>query len=158
MRSKSPFDHQGISGYIKRGITSQEAAGDNDYTDLGIRMAYKFSEKFAAKVNFGYLKGTDWVANNITDKFDPTRTRANIDYDGINVYGDEVSTDINEVAQILEETIDPNTGQPILPAGANALIPSVDVSRTGYNERDLTNYNAESIKADWGFIFPSLGR
>ena len=27
------------------------------------------------------------------------------------------------------------------------------VSRTGYNESDLTNYNAESIKADWGLYY-----
>ncbi|MBN2868432.1 MAG: carboxypeptidase-like regulatory domain-containing protein, partial [Flavobacteriaceae bacterium] len=58
MRSKNPFDHTGISASFKRGITSQEAAGDNPYTDLSIRMAHKFSDKFAAKVNFGYLKGT----------------------------------------------------------------------------------------------------
>ncbi|MBL85143.1 MAG: hypothetical protein CMO82_00585 [Winogradskyella sp.] len=146
MRSKNPFDHQGISGYIKRGITSQEAAGDNEYTDLGVRMAYKFSEKFAAKVNFGYLKGTDWFAVNESDKLNRGLTRADIDYDGINVYGDEVSTNINEVAQTLESL-------GLAPAGSSALVPSVDVSRTGYNERDLTNYNAESIKADWGLYF-----
>ena len=38
------------------------------YTDVGIRMAHKFSDKFAAKVNFGYLKGTDWFATNYDDK------------------------------------------------------------------------------------------
>ncbi|MBC2843565.1 TonB-dependent receptor [Winogradskyella flava] len=146
MRSKNPFDHQGISGYIKRGITSQEAAGDNDYTDLGIRMAFKFNDKFAAKVNFGYLKGTDWFAVNEEDKLNRGLTRADIDYDGINVYGDEVSTDINGVAQTLESL-------GLAPSGSSALVPSVNVSRTGYNERDLTNYNAESIKADWGLYF-----
>ncbi|ARV09528.1 hypothetical protein BTO05_07690 [Winogradskyella sp. PC-19] len=134
MRSKSPFDNQGISGYIKRGITSQEAAGDNDYTDFGIRMAYKFSEKFAAKVNFGYLKGTDWAATSEEDRFNRGLTRADTDYDGINVYGDEVSTNIRD-------------------ASGSGLIPDVVVSRTGYNERDLTDYNAESIKADWGLYF-----
>ncbi|OUR98216.1 hypothetical protein A9Q86_14270 [Flavobacteriales bacterium 33_180_T64] len=147
MRSKNPFDHQGISGYIKTGITSQEAAGDNNYTDLGFRAAYKFSEKFAAKINFGYLKGTDWAATSEVDSDTPGGTRAtNLNYNGINVYGDEVSTDIKDVAVTLE-------GLGILPAGANALVPSVNVSRTGYNERELTNYNAESIKADWGLFF-----
>ncbi|SDR80391.1 TonB-dependent Receptor Plug Domain [Formosa sp. Hel1_31_208] len=147
MRSKNPFDHQGISGYIKRGITSQEAAGDNEYTDLGIRLAHKFSDKFAAKVNFGYLKGTDWAATSEVDSdiIGGSRT-TNLNYNGINVYGDEVSTDINSVAVTLE-------GLGILPGGANALVPSVNVSRTGYNERDLTNYNAESIKADWGLYY-----
>ena len=154
MRSKNPFDHEGISVNLKRGMTSQEAAGDNAYTDLGIRMAHKFSEKFAAKVNFGYLKGTDWAATSEVDSDMIGGTRAtNPNYNGINVYGDEVSTNIKGVGEILENTINPVTGQPILPAGASALLPSVDVSRTGYNERHLTNYNAESIKADWGLYY-----
>lgn len=146
MRSKNPFDVQGISVSLKKGITSQKAAGDNEYTDLGIRMAYKFSDKFAAKVNFGYLKGTDWAATSEVDKTTIGGSRADLNYDGINVYGDEVSTDIKGVALTLE-------GLGILPSGANALVPSVVVSRTGYNERDLTDYEAKSIKADWGLYF-----
>ncbi|MGB6268223.1 MAG: TonB-dependent receptor [Olleya sp.] len=134
MRSKNPFDHTGISGSLKRGITSQESAGDNPYTDLSLRMAHKFSDKFAAKVNFGYLKGTDWQATSEVDKIDPTRTRSNTNYDGINVYGDEVATNIRAASGL-------------------GIIPDVVVSRTGYNERDLTNYNAESIKADWGLYY-----
>jgi len=134
MRSKNPFDHQGIRTSLKRGMTSQESAGDNPYTDIGITMGHKFSDKFAAKVNFGYLKGTDWAATSEVDKIDPTRTRANTNYDGINVYGDEVSTNIRAASGL-------------------GIIPDVVVSRTGYNERDLTNYNAESIKADWGLYF-----
>ncbi|SIS40219.1 TonB-dependent Receptor Plug Domain [Zobellia uliginosa] len=146
MRSKNPFDYEGISVSIKRGITSQKASGDNSYTDFGIRAAYKFSDKFAGKVNFGYLKGTDWAANNIDDKNTPGGTRDNLNYDGVNVYGDEVSTNIKDVALTLE-------GLGILPAGANALVPSEIVSRTGYDEGDLTQYNAESIKADWGLYY-----
>lgn len=136
MRSKSPFDHEGISGYVKRGITSQEAAGDNDYTDLGIRMAHKFNDNFAAKVNFGYLKGTDWYATNYDDKNMIGGTReSNLNYDGVNVYGDNVTTNIRDAS------------------GGLGIIPDVNVSRTGYNEVDLTDYNAESIKADWGLYF-----
>jgi outer membrane receptor protein involved in Fe transport len=147
MTSKNPFDHDGISTSLKRGITSQESAGDNTYTDFGIRVAHKFSEKFAAKVNFGWLKGTDWAATSEVDSDRIGGTRAtNLNYNGINVYGDEVSTGIKEVAVALEAL-------GILPAGANALVPNVAVSRTGYNERDLTNYNAESIKADWGLYY-----
>jgi iron complex outermembrane receptor protein len=147
MRSKNPFDHQGIRASIKRGITSQEVAGDNAYTDVSISAGYKFSNKFAAKINFGYLKGTDWAANNETDRNSNGGTReTNINYNGVNVYGDLVTTNIKGVAVTLE-------GLGILPAGANALVPSVNVSRTGYNESDLTDYNAESIKADWGLYY-----
>lgn len=147
MRSKNPFDHQGISVSLKQGITSQEAAGDNNYTDLGIRMAYKFSDKFAAKVNFGYLTGTDWAANSREDKASDGGTReSNLAYNGVNVYGDEVGANIKSVAVTLE-------GLGILPAGANALVPSERVTRIGYDERDLTNYKAESVKADWGLYY-----
>jgi iron complex outermembrane receptor protein len=146
MQSKSPFDYEGISISLKRGITSQEAAGDNPYTDFGIRAAHKFSEKFAAKVNFGYLTGTDWAANNTTAKKGFGESRADYNYDGINVYGDEVSFNIKTAALSLIDL-------GILPAGADALVPSVEVSRTGYNEADLTDYEAESIKADWGLYY-----
>ena len=139
MRSKSPFDHSGISGYYKQGMTSQDAAGDNTYRDLGIRVAYKFSEKFAAKVNFGWLKGTDWWATNYQGKPGTGATRASLDYDGYNVYGDEVSTNIRAAS------------------GGLGIVPDVVVSRTGYNESDLTDYNAESIKADWGLYYRPWG-
>ena len=145
MNSKSPFDFQGISGYYKQGSTSQEAAGNNEYKDYAIRAAHKFSNKFAAKVNFGYLKGTDWMANNLTSKTDGL-TRDATNYDGINVYGDERAQNLNQVGLALEAA-------GVIPAGASAALPSVDVTRTGYNEMDLTNYNAQSIKADWGLFF-----
>lgn len=132
MRSKNPFDFTGISGYIKQGITSQDAGGNNSYTDVGIRMAHKFTDHFAAKVNFGWLRGTDWVANNIAGKPGTGDTRASLGYDGYNVFGDEVAANIRALS------------------GGLGIIPNVVVSRTGYNESDLTDYNAESVKADWG--------
>lgn len=135
MQSKNPFDHAGLSAYVKQGITSQELVGDNAYTDLGIRAAYKFSEHFAAKVNFGWLEGTDWGANNEDDKLNRGLTRADINYDGVNIYGDEVATNIRAAS------------------GGLGIIPDVVVSRTGYAEQDLTEYKARSIKADWGLYF-----
>lgn len=131
MQSKSPFDYPGVSFYVKKGITSQKEAGENDYIDTGIRFAYKFNEKFAAKTSFSFLKGTEWYATDYRNTNDKSQfiagTRANPDYNGLNVYGDEVSTNMN--------TSFGTTGIGI-------------VSRTGYNERDLLDYNAESVKLD----------
>ncbi len=146
MTSKSPFDHTGLSGQYKQGITSQEAAGDNTYRDLSLRFAHKFSDKFAIKANFGYLLGTDWVADSQEDKFGRGLTRADHDHDGINIYGDEVATDLNGVAQSMASL-------GLIPAGAVALVPSQTVSRTGYREVDLTDHAAESKKADWGLYY-----
>ncbi len=150
MTSKSPFDDQGISVYLKTGITSQDAAGDNEFYDLGIRAAHAFSEKFAAKVSFSYLDGTDWYA---TDDNQYTRTvvgqpdaitpfsPSRLAHDGLNIYGDEIQTNINDVAQNLEAL-------GAIPAGASALVPNDIVGRTGYREQDLTNYDAKSVKLD----------
>ena len=152
MESKSPFDHQGISGQYKHGITSQDAAGDNEFRDVQIRWGHKFSDKLAMKVNFAYLRGTDWIADSEVDKLGRVDengvglTRAAHNHDGINIYGDEVATNINGVAQAME-------GLGLLPAGASALVPNTVVSRTGYREVDLTDHVARSKKADWGLYW-----
>ena len=144
MRSKSPFDHAGISGYYKQGMTSQDAAGNNTYTDFGVRAAYKFSEKFAAKVNFGYLKGTDWAANSKVARAGTGADRSSPDYDGINVYGELAASTFNfdNIA----------IGLGLLPPGTE-LMGSQRITRTGYDEGDLTDYNAETVKADWGLYY-----
>lgn len=141
MTSKNPFDFPGISAYYKQGWTVQDAAGTNPVYDFGVRVAHKFSDKFAAKANFSYLKGTDWYAVSEEDVLNPGRTRAHPNYDGLNIYGDEVSTNIKGVGQTLA-----NLG--IIPPEAVALLPDEAVSRTGYSEEALADYSAKSIKFD----------
>lgn len=139
MTSKNPFEFPGISAYLKPGITVQDAAGTNFLLDVGVRAAGKFSDKFAGKLNISYLKGTDWAADNYEDKLFRDLTRNDPDYDGTNVYGDEVSTNIKAAS------------------GGLGIIPNVNVSRTGYNEMDLTDYTAQSIKADAGLYWRPKG-
>jgi len=138
MRSKSPFDFQGISAYFKTGITSQEAAGDNNYYDFGIRAAHAFSDKFAIKANFSFLKGEDWHANRTDDLNNPGFTRADPSYNGLNVYGDDFTVLL---------PFDQLAG---LPSGT---LGSARVSRTGYDEIDLANYGAESVKTDFSLHY-----
>lgn len=144
MTSKSPFTNQGISTYFKYGVTSQEAAGTNEYYDFGIRFAHAFNKYFAAKANFTYMQATDWYATNYDDKTRPGVDRSNPGYDGVNVYGDEASTNIKGVGQKLES-------MGLIPAGASNLLPNTIVSRTGYNEIDLTNNKAANKKIDFSF-------
>lgn len=144
MTSKSPFTNQGISTYFKYGVTSQDAAGTNEYYDFGIRFAHAFNKYFAAKANFTYMQATDWYATNYDDKTRPGVDRSNPGYDGINVYGDEASTNIKGVGQKLE-------AMGLIPAGASNILPNTVVSRTGYNEIDLTNNKAANKKIDFSF-------
>ncbi|NMH28223.1 carboxypeptidase-like regulatory domain-containing protein [Flavobacterium silvaticum] len=121
MNSKSPFTNEGISTYFKYGKTSQDAAGTNDYYDFGIRMAKAFTPHFAAKANFSWLRATEWIANETSSVTGGTSHADNPNYDGLNTYGDEVTTFL------------PNVGQ---------------VSRTGYREQDVNENKIESVKAD----------
>ncbi|OWP84716.1 hypothetical protein BWK59_03860 [Flavobacterium davisii] len=122
MNSRSPFAKEGLSTYFKYGQTTQDVAGTNNYFDLGIRAAKKFTDHFAAKANFSYMEATEWMAN---DRRSLTPGgighEVNRNYDGLNIYGDEVSTFI------------PNVGQ---------------VSRTGYAEKELTDGKINSAKFD----------
>ncbi|TDE46506.1 TonB-dependent receptor [Flavobacterium rhamnosiphilum] len=150
MNSRSPFTTQGISAYAKFGQTSQQAAGVNDYIDYGVRMAHAFNKYVAGKVNFTYLRGTDWHATNYDDKTRAGIDRSDINYDGINVYGDEVSTNIKGVGQSLADL-------GIIPGGAVNLLPNTNVSRTGYNEVQLTDNKASNTKIDFSLHLRPFG-
>ena len=151
MNSKSPFTSQGISTYFKYGQTSQKAAGTNGFYDFGIRLAHAFNDYFAAKANITYMDGTDWFATNYNDKTRAGITRTDKNYDGINVYGDEVSTSIYGVGQKVAAAVP--SFAPLLPTLAN----QGNVSRTGYNETDLTDNKASNTKIDFSLHFRPLG-
>ncbi len=143
MTSKNPFDHTGISTYLKTGLTSSDNADSNSYYDLGVRMAYKFSDAVAGKASVSLLKGTEWFATDYTDYNNPGWTRTNPGYDGLNIYGDEVAT-----------TLDfDNIASGVLPVPLPTNYGSHFVSRTGYEERNLMDYDAESLKADFALHF-----
>ncbi|MGL2999883.1 TonB-dependent receptor domain-containing protein [Flavobacterium sp. RSSB_23] len=150
MNSKSPFSSPGITGYAKFGQTTQKAAGTNDYVDYGVRMAAVFSPKLAGKVNFTYMRGTEWHAVNYDDKTREGIDRNTINYDGINVYGDEVATNIKGVGQAL-------ASQGLIPASAVNLLPNTNVSRTGYNEVDLTDNKVSNTKIDFSLHYRPFG-
>jgi outer membrane receptor protein involved in Fe transport len=143
MTSKNPFDHEGVSFYAKTGITSSDNAGDNNFVDAGVRVAKAFSDKFAAKASVSFLNGTEWFATDYRDFGNPGQTRLDPSYDGLNVYGDVVSTslDFDELA----------AGALPIPVLTN--YGAATVSRTGYEEPDLMNYDAESLKADFALHF-----
>ena len=155
MNSKSPFTYQGITTYLKYGQTSQKAAGTNEFHDFGIRMAHAFNKYFAAKANFTYMKGTDWYATNTDDRTRQGITRADKNYDGINVYGDEVSTNLYNVGQAMITS--GAWAAAGLPAALAGVLPKENVSRPGYNETDLTDNKASNTKIDYSLHFRPLG-
>ncbi|GAB2764283.1 hypothetical protein GCM10027275_01710 [Rhabdobacter roseus] len=154
MNSKSPFLYQGLSATLRGGLMHEasRAQATTPFTDVSVRYAKAFNDRLAFKVNFSYLQAKDWEATNYANlnvggNADPNRgAGTKLDYDGVNVYGDEAQANINTVALAL-------AAQGLLPAAAVGLVPSVNVSRTGILERDLVDYNTRSFKFNGGLHY-----
>ena len=173
MNSKSPFLYQGLSANVKYGIMNESSrtTPSTGYTDYSLRYAKAFNNKFAFKLNFAYLQGQDWQANNYSNQSllngngSGVGTRGSDQgYNGVNVYGDESSTALN-----FQNLLRPILGAP---AGANGLNDGIQnisrltgglltptaifnsvfpnntvfVSRTGYEENTLADYATKSLK------------
>ncbi|MFN7331409.1 MAG: TonB-dependent receptor domain-containing protein, partial [Flavobacterium sp.] len=157
MTSKSPFTSQGVSAYVKYGQTSQRAAGTNEYADYGVRVAHAFNKNFAAKANFSFMTGTDWFATDYRDRDLVNNVgldRSFHNYNGINVYGDEASTNLRGVATGL---LNAGAITPAQFAVFQQILPNYNVSRTGYNEVDLTDNKVRNAKVDFSLHFKPWG-
>ncbi|WP_316736146.1 TonB-dependent receptor [Pedobacter aquatilis] len=207
MTSKDPFKYQGASFQYKTGVNH---VNDNNSTvqpfnQLDVRMAKSWNNKFGVKAAFSFLQAKDWFGNNYSNFDRNSRTaksgdrNSDTNYDGINVYGDEVSQNMRNVAlSVQNATIAginagsggalpnikaamdgafgaaiPNAVQQAgflagLPAalrpavqnyfpfyvGLKAnLIPDQNVSRTGYNEENLVDYDTKSLKASGAIYY-----
>ena len=151
LNSKSPFLYQGLSANARTGImsASNRTNANTGFYDGSIRYAKAFNNKFAFKLNLSYIKADDWQATNYnnlnvngaqTGVNDPARGLGVApNYDGVNVYGDEAQANIQSVANTL-------IGLGRLPAAAGAFFTSRSVSRTGFKEVDMVDYNTKSFK------------
>lgn len=149
MNSKSPFKYQGLSFIVKEGIlhTDERERQASSFHNWSLRWAEKFSDKFAVKITSELVQAKDWLGTDYRDYDRPgAKLKAGTritdpNYDGVNVYGDETTADIRQVlngvaaaAPFLAPFISTLTTQPI------------NVSRTGYTERELINPNTVNFK------------
>jgi iron complex outermembrane recepter protein len=145
--TKNPFTNQGLSVYQKVGINHVDGI-DHDLsflTETAIRYAKAFKNKFAFKVNLGYMKGTDWRSNTRADQNPnnlksanpnfPALNGANAAFDGWNKYGDDALAGSN-IVSLDGLTIDGKTNQ------------TLRVARTGYWENELVDPNVDNLKFD----------
>lgn len=150
MNSKSPFLYQGLSATVKAGVmsASNRDVVNTPMTDFSMRYAKASkNNKFAFKVNLAYITAKDWQATNYTNLNlggQQTGSRGagtKTDYDGMNIYGDEVQANMTTVANGL-------IAAKLLPSAALGLIPNANVSRTGFLEKDMVDYNTKSFKTN----------
>ena len=149
LNSKNPFQYQGLSVQMKGGIMSEGSRTNpsTGFYDFSARYATALSDKVAIKVNVSYLSADDWQANDFRDQSllngftieGGSRTN-NPGYNGVNIYGDETNVSMQSVGQSL-------VARGLLPSAALGIIPqNTFVSRTGYLERDVADYNTTSLK------------
>ncbi|MDB5200131.1 MAG: TonB-dependent receptor [Chitinophagaceae bacterium] len=204
INSKSPFKYQGLSFQIKQGVNhiDQYERTIAPYYDWSVRWAKKVTEKFAFKIGAQLVQIKDWqgtdtrdlLRNNVISSLKPGNLTRQTDpnYDGVNVFGDEVTYSMPLLAQQVRAAFIAAGGAPVaagvdasLNAGLTAqqiasnpgfapyaqylpfLIPTSSaannpykgifggqsISRTGYNERDLVNYNAYNFRFSAGLNY-----
>ncbi|WP_338876084.1 TonB-dependent receptor [Spirosoma sp. SC4-14] len=143
--SKNPFTYQGLSAQLKAGANNfgKPGFGPKGYGNIAIRYAKEINDRLAIKINFQHISATDFIADNYDDRstrardnFFATNSRqsniatgiayrpnsnasANLQYDGVNVYGDEINAG----------------GAYLFPSDyANVSLQNKLVTRTGYSE------------------------
>jgi outer membrane receptor protein involved in Fe transport len=151
INSKNPFKYQGVSFIVKQGLMNADSKfrRASMYNNWTLRWAEKISDKFAFKITTELIQAKDWLAADYRN-YKRTGTTGSIglgtresdpNYDGVNVYGDETTADIRQVltgiagqAPFLAPYIASLSGSPI------------NVSRTGYAERDIVDPNTINYK------------
>jgi outer membrane receptor protein involved in Fe transport len=161
MTSKNPFKYQGVSFLVKTGImhTDHLQRNASAYHNWNVRYAKKISEKFAFKINTELVQAKDWLANDQRNyrrtgtlgQVIPGNRQTDPNYDGINTYGDETTVDMNAAVfsavgagiPSAASFMAANADFTNLSSGAKRRI---DVSRTGYTEKELLNPNTTNYK------------
>jgi outer membrane receptor protein involved in Fe transport len=132
MNTKDPFLFQGVSAMAK--------VGERNLRETAVRYAKAFKlgkvdyDNLAVKLNFFYMQADDWEADNMDPTEQSTVGRNNPGgYDAVNRYGDEnILPRENDRTALSQQFSRPGLGV---------------FHRTGYEERDIVDYNTNNLKA-----------
>jgi outer membrane receptor protein involved in Fe transport len=163
MTSKDPYKYQGLSAEFKQGVNhiSDPGMSAAPYYDIMARYAQSFN-KFAFRISADYIEGKDWTATNYSN-YSPLQgspiagDRSLPNYNGVNTYGDEnefftITQGLDSAAAQYARMGDAMTAAQ-LKLISNLSPQNAGVTRTGYAENTLTNYNAYNFKGSAGFYY-----
>lgn len=148
LQTRDPFIHQGLSLYLRNGVNHMN---DNDadaslFTEVALRYAHAFNDKFAIKVNGSYFKGTDWISNTLKDQNPYNLVTGNPEYA-------ELSGTNNPAADLWNNYGDERNNRVAVTATVNGEPHTFNVSRTGYLEKDLVDPTVSNAKFDAGAYY-----
>ena len=148
LNSKNPFDHQGISVKVKQGITEQDTAGQNDFTEISVRLATQLSDKLAVKASLSHKEGTDWSAQDYRHSVDGViidNYASNApDYNAVNEEGE-----ISFSTPLIWDQLADVAGNPAL-SNFTSYSPNYfgTILSTGYNDVDMFGSETSNTKAN----------
>jgi len=126
--TKNPFKYQGLSFNVKQGIMHVDGKQRNaaPFYDWNFRWAKAYNNKFGIKIAAQLVKGSDWEAEDyrnkqqigILSKVVGGNRQNDPNFNGINIYGDETSADMNGFAYFVQD----QTRRQIL-AASSVIIP-----------------------------------
>ena len=137
--TKNPFSSPGLSIQQQVGLNhvNDPSISARWFNETSLRWAKVINEKWAFKINAGFIKGYDWIADNRTDLNPNANASTNLTgadnpaYDPVNGYGNESS---NRRTLSLQ--------------GKNYV-----VARTGYYEKEVVDYRLQNMKGDIAIFF-----
>lgn len=137
--TKDPFLHQGISINQKVGVNN---VGSSDseatlFNETNLRIAKAFNDKWAFKINGSFMKGTDWYANNRFDLNPNANTSTGL------------TGDLNPGADVVNQYGDESSNRRTVTLGGKQYV----VSRTGYSEKEVTDYGLQNLKGDIALFY-----
>ncbi len=158
MTTKNPFDYQGLSFEAKGATITADKFDDSFFTignqfihDISMRYAKAFNDKVGFKVNASRLAGVDFRAQNFDnigpgESFDNVHSTRNQSVNVVNAYGDD-----RAALMVLPRTVTfPQPGGGLSDPGVEPIRSLRDtlfqVTRQGYREDELVNYNSENVK------------
>src|SRR5215203_4572452 len=148
LQTKSPFKYQGLSVYQKVGVNHVDGI-DRDpsiLTETAIRYAKVFNNRFAFKLNFSTLKGTDWVANGLVDQNPQNLSSANPRFP-------ELSGENNPAIDQWSRYGDDRQARQSIAVQYKGRTETFNVARTGFLEKDLTYPDVRNLKFDGGVFY-----
>lgn len=178
INSKNPFKYQGLSFQVKQGVmhTDKRQRPAAPYYDWNFRWGKKITEKFAFKIAGQFMQAQDWQANDLSN-YDLLGgktifgDRSSPSYNGVNVYGDQIGSTPPIVnigplargatyqavyAQAIQGGASPQVANAMATDAMNYMFVTKSdtiVSRTGYAERDLVDYNTYNLKFNGGLYY-----
>ncbi|MFU8813662.1 MAG: TonB-dependent receptor domain-containing protein, partial [Balneolaceae bacterium] len=165
MRSKSPFEFQGLSAQVKVGANHVDERDEDVsfYQEYMGRYAKAINQDLAFKVTASYLRATDFVASDTRDtgpatfgaiERGATSRGDNRVYNGLNVYGQPLLTIGNIADGQIQAGMQPNaspqqqaTAQQLM--AIRSLLPDGDAGAftpNGFLENSFIDNTTESLK------------